>query len=172
LCRKTHVRASYAILRPFGVRGRHQKFENHRRDQFRHDRDGGFARVSLIWRSRRQRSMNSDYVFSPMCRFSFRPKSYACPHFSSVASMLPRLARIFGFWPFSVGHPDSVVSIESFDRERPILLSRSPRTILILTSRRGAGATSPTCRSGQGGLRESEMWPIMSEVDPEFGTSR
>ena len=47
LVSKTHVRASYATLWPFEIKGRHQKCDNHRRDQFqfRHDHDGGFARV-------------------------------------------------------------------------------------------------------------------------------
>jgi hypothetical protein len=76
----------------------------------------------------RQRSAHSDYVFSPMCRFSFRPKSYPCPIASSVASLLSYLARIFGFWLFSVGHPDSVVSIENFIRGRSFLLSLPCRT--------------------------------------------
>jgi len=97
---------------------------------------------------------HSDYVFFPMCRSSFRPKSYACPIFPRWHQDCPPLARIFGFWPFSVGHPDSVVSIRNFDRGQSFLLSRSPRTILILTSRRGAGATSPTCFPEQGGIHE------------------
>jgi hypothetical protein len=44
---KNACTASYAILWPFKVKGRHQKFDSHGRDQFqfRHDRDGGFARV-------------------------------------------------------------------------------------------------------------------------------
>jgi hypothetical protein len=65
-CPKTHVGARHAILMPFGAKGRDQKFDNHRRDQFqfRHDRDGGFA-ASLIWRLRRHLTMHSDYVFSP-----------------------------------------------------------------------------------------------------------
>ena len=104
----------------------------------------------------------SDYVFSPMCRFSSRPKFYACPITSSVAHSLSLLARISWFGPFSVGHSDSVVSIESFDKERSFLLFRSPLVILSITSRRGAGATSPTCRSGQGGF--PRMWDVADNV--------
>ena len=42
------------------------------------------------------------------------------------------------------------------------LLSHPTVTIWLKTSRRGAGATSPTCHSGQGGVHESGMWPITS----------
>jgi len=51
--------------------------------------------ASLIWRYG-ERSTHSKYVFSPMCRFSFWPKSYACPIF-------PRWHQCCPDWPESRG---------------------------------------------------------------------
>ena len=42
----------------------------------------------------------SVYVFFPMCRFSFLPKSDFMPQNSSVAPPLTLMARIFAFEPF------------------------------------------------------------------------
>ena len=70
-------------------RGRHQKFDNHPRDQFqfRHDGVHGFIRVAHLAITGAAIT-HSDYVFFPMCRSSFRPKSCPCPIAPSVASLL------------------------------------------------------------------------------------
>jgi hypothetical protein len=45
-------------------------------------------------------------TYFPQCAAPVSDLNLMHAHSSSVASMLSYLARIFGFWPFSVGHPD------------------------------------------------------------------
>ena len=62
-------------------------------------------------RSRRRRLTHSDYVFSQCAASVSRLNLIRAPCFLGGIT-LSYLARIFGFWPFSVGHPD-----RRFERE-------------------------------------------------------
>jgi hypothetical protein len=84
------------------------------------------------------------------------------PHCFLGGITLSYLARIFGFWPFSVRRPDSVVSIGNFDRERSVLLSRPPPPYSSAHQDEGLALPHQPADPGKVVSTKVGMWPITS----------